>query len=208
MKKVEITLYSFDELSDKAKENAINDNRESYGLRDSSFIGDEYMQTFKAIEDKLSVKIIDIESHGYRRFRMIEGWQDIDNESKYLIRYLNHLSDKLHKGKYYSTPMHKDKDGNWRYKHKYSLVLSDNYSCCLTGTYCDRAIEDAMNNRYEYVRKDCSIYDFVNSILDEFSKDWERDCNYCFTDENIKELLVANECMFTESGGLFDVNCL
>lgn len=203
MEKIEITLYSFDELSEKAKERAISENREALGMCDSTFVDDEYRQALDVLEEKFGIKARDLESYGHRRYLLQGGWDELEDDSKYLLRYLDRLSDRLHKGKYYSTPMHKDNEGNWHYKHKYSKVLSDCYSCCLTGTYCDAAVEDAMNKRYEYVRKGYTIREFIDSVLDKFCKRWQEDSDYCFSDESIIERMTDNDCTFLKSGKMF-----
>ena len=203
MKKIEITLYSFDELPENAKKKAIDDNRESIGVCESSSVSDDYKSTLDAIEEKFGITVRDLESHGYSRFRMTAGWDEIADDPKYLPRYLDRLSSRIHKGRYYSTPMHRDEAGNWHYKHKYSNVLSDGYSCCLTGTYTDAAVDDAMNKRFEFVRKNYTIREFIGVMLDKFCQLWDDDSNYCFTDEYVREHFENNDFTFLKNGKVF-----
>jgi len=99
--------------------------------------------------------------------------------------------------------MRRDDAGNWHYKHKYSKVLSEGYSYCLTGTYTDWAVDDAMNKRFEYVRKGYTIREFIDEMLDKFCQLWDEDSNDCFSDEHVQEHLENNECTFLKNGKVF-----
>ena len=203
MEKIEITLYSYNELSDKAKERAVSENREKIGCSESSFVDDEFRSACDSLEENFGIKIRDIEAGGYSRFRVTGWFEEYQNESQYLPRYLEWLSNRLYKGKYYSTCMHRDDSGKYHYKHKYSKVVPGNYDCCLTGTYTDHAVDEAMRKRFEYVRKGYTIREFIDSVLDGFCKDWTRVLEDCFDTERIEEFLIENDCSFLKNGDMF-----
>ena len=119
-----------------------------------------------------------------------EDWGDL------LLRYLNReVLPHVNNFMYYSK----------RRKSKVSKVVlyPYGYSCCLTGCWCDKAVDDALNNMWESIRKGYSCYDFVNNMLHDFFHNWQRDKEAVYEDDYVAEHISVNEYEFYEDGTPF-----
>lgn len=200
---VTINLYKFDELSDSAKQKAIDSARSMCASRMVDCDADEYRNTLKLIEEKFGIDVYDweVDSCGYRFKFSFDSRADVADDSKYLCRYLRDLFSILRKGKYYSTGG-RLVNGKYQYKYRYSKVISE-YSCILTGCWCDFAVDDAMKNRFDYIRRGFTIRDFVEDVLDKFFGQWHNDYEYVYSDEAVEEYIEGNDFLFYEDGKIY-----
>ena len=211
MKTIEIKLYKFSELSEDAKEIALDDYR-SGGDEDCSYFYDEAYETVKKFNSLFGI------NEGSR------SWLDFSTSyfddtilelkglrlRKYII---NNFSHGLYKGKYFSLWSKKDvsfkhhKNGYPVLKTRYSKVMLEN-CCVLTGVCYDNSM---LKPIYEFLdwnlRPDYNSYmDFETLIGDCFhnlNSDLESEVEYRNSDEAIIETIEANEYDFTEEGKIY-----
>ena len=79
-------------------------------------------------------------------------------------------------------------------------MFANEYDYCITGTWTDSAIDDALNNIKQSLKKHLNAREFVESILEGFFKQWQNDYEYAISDECIAEDIEANDCEFYENG--------
>lgn len=204
------TICQFEELTEKAKEKAVDNTIRSYGWSETEFLSDDYRATLEMLERTLHIKISPWEVDGqYRynyKFRFTDyrwdSWTcDYEDDPKFLVRYLNNEILPFIQGKYYGK-CYADENGNYIHKKRYSKITNET-SCLLTGTYTDRAFDEAVKNAYEFVRKGYTIREFVNEILDEFFTSWGRDLDYATTYEFAMDTIDSLGLEFYENGEIY-----
>ena len=93
MRTIEIKVYQYDELSSEAKANAINSLRGRLSKNRIDAEAYDYRNTLKKIEEIFGIKVRDWSVNGYSptyfRFDFVNLDEDIENEPKFLLRYLN-----------------------------------------------------------------------------------------------------------------------
>lgn len=211
---IRVKVYKFNELSNEAKQKAINEARRNV---DTSFIYDDAHETVKAFHNVFGTK------EGGRSWLDANTGHIDDNimnlKGLRLRTYvINNFWSELYKGKYYNyksnTPtqlIHKrikskfyTNSNSWG-NYYYSGVTFE-HSCVLTGVCYD---EDILQPVYDLIeryneKKDYYSYmDFETLINDCFSSleksvEDEEDANY--TDEAITESLENNDDEYTKDG--------
>ena len=212
MRTISFKLYHLDELSANAMEKAIENCRESVAATLSEWDSDDFRGTLDKLQDAFGINVYDW-SVGYPgtyfRWTWSESrWTEIDEDPKYLIRYIDEVRSYLLKGKYYSGPFKQcekspEHPAGLTYKHRYGKTVFSPFSCCLTGVYSDRAVDDAMSKCYEAVRFGHTIHDFIEDMLYSFFHGWEEDIDSCYEDESVKEHILANDYEFYADGRLY-----
>ena len=196
MRTIETKVYRYDELSSEAKENARNSLRDRLSGNRIDADAYDYRDTLAEIERIFRIKVRDWSVNGYSptyfRFDFVNLDKDIENEPKFLLRYLNR--DVLPcidcRETYYKN-----------HKIRKSRILSyPKYSCCITGAWTDWAVDDALNNIKESIMQGKSPREFVSDMLDKFFRQWNRDYEYACSDESIEEDILNNEYEFLENG--------
>lgn len=213
MKTITLNIYQYDELSDAAKKKAVENMRETIGSMLCDFDADDYRSALEGIEKIFEIKVYDwnVGYPGtYSRWRFNENsrFSDLSDNPRFLVRYLDEVERYCRKGRFYSSSFHKvpvDKEhpAGLAYTKRYSKVMFErNY--CLTGTWTSAVVDDYMEKRWDYVRKHRTIKDFIDDMLYDFFKQWERDQEYNYDDEKIEETILANTYEFTEDGTRYD----
>ena len=201
MRTIETKVYHYDELSSEAKANAINSLRDRLSENRIDAEAYDYRNTLKKIEEIFGIKVRDWSVNGYSptyfRFYFVNLDEDIENEPKFLLRYLNrYVLPCIDCRKTYYAKNHYE-----NHKKRKSRILSyPEYSCCITGAWTDWAVDDALNNIKESIMQDKSAREFVSDMLDNFFKQWNKDCEYAYSDESIEDEIVNNEYEFLENG--------
>ena len=201
MRTIETKVYRYDELSEQAKENARNSLRNRLSGNRIDIEADDYRNTLAEIEKIFRIKVRDWSVNGYSptyfRFDFVNLDEDIENEPKFLLRYLNRdVIPCIDCRKTYYAKNHYE-----NHKKRKSRILSyPEYSCCITGAWTDFAVDDALNNIKESIMQGKSAREFVSDMLDNFFKQWNEDCKYAYSDESIEEEIVSNEYEFLENG--------
>ena len=200
MREINFKVYSYDELSEEAKRVAIEKSRQSVGDICSEFDSDDYRSTLKKIEQIFGIDIRDYEVGLYAlpwfKFSFDDySYNEREDCGDLLLRYLNReILPYVNNFKYYSKG-----------KGKRSKVVLDpcGYSYCLTGCWCDIAVDDALNNMWDAVRRGDSCYDFVDNMLRNFFHNWQRDMQALYEDDYVAEHISENGYEFYEDGTPF-----
>ena len=207
----ETKVYPFDELSDDAKQKAID--RYRYKNNDL-FWDDENRETLNAFERVFPIKIKDWE-YGYRNyisFEMTVEHDEIEELTGWrLVSYLwNNYRTDLYKGRYYNVKAnhpvrHKRvtsktfKNGNTHNAYR-SAVFFEN-SCPLTGYCMD---DDILEDIYKYINKPDgrTFKELLNDCLYNWIKACNADVEYQNSDEFITEEIKNREYEFDECGNI------
>ena len=202
MKTIEINLYSFDELSDKAKRKALKEYIEN---EDFYYIWEEAHETVKAFCDKTIVKT-------YQDSWLEPNFNNIDDSilnltGVRLMKYFINNFDFLYKPKYLKS--YDDHKTHRMIKNiialntgnKYSLAYSNiqkETSCNLTGVCYD---DDFLKPIYDFLQKPTKNKTFEDIISDCFyclKKSIENEIEYMQSMEYFNELCEMNNYYFTE----------
>ena len=198
MRTIETKVYQYEELSEQAKENARNSLRDRLAGNRIDAEADDYRNTLKKIEEIFGIMVRNWSVVGYSptyfRLDFIYLDEDIENEPKFLLRYLNRyvLPCIDCRKTYYAK--------NFRKKRKSRIISYPVYDFCITGAWTDIAVDDALNNIKESIMRGKSAREFVSDMLDNFFKQWNRDYEYAYSDESIEEDIMSNGYEFLENG--------
>ena len=201
MRTIETKVYQYDELSEQAKENARNSLRNRLSENTIDVEAYDYRNTLKKIEEIFGIKVrnwsVDGYSPTYFRFDFVNLDEDIENEPKFLLRYLNRdVLPCIDCRKTYYAKNHYE-----NHKKRKSRILSyPKYDFCITGAWTDCAVDDALNNIKESIMQGKSAREFVSDMLDNFFEQWNKDYEYACSDESIEEEIMGNEYEFLENG--------
>jgi len=212
MKTITVNLYQFSELSEEAKENAINYFQNKEG--DFFWITDEAGNSFEKFADIFNITNWAIDyCEPYRNNYRINLDDDIKNLSgQRLATYIyNNYKKDLFKKKYLKSfnghKKHKNivnytaKTTGNKYCSYYSPLKIDN-SCVLTGVCYD---DDLLTPIYDFINKPNDRIDFetlLNDCIYNLCHSVASEIEYQYTKECIKENIENNNYEFTEDGNL------
>lgn len=172
MKEIKVNLYRFDELSEEAKENAIEKARE----RNCNWYWDNVSEEINALSDIAYTmganKKVDYEfstcSPSYIEFSFGDIADDLKDIRALKYIYNNFISPFV-KGKYYSTNG-KYINGKYTYKKRYSKAIKEFSS--VSGLYIDFVVHDIyleyINNIKNHVS--FSVADFIEDVEEKLCK--------------------------------------
>lgn len=208
MRTIKTVLYNFSELSEGAKEKAIQNHREKY--IDYSFYYDEIIESVKAVVELFGLKT----GNEYSDIRTGHIEDTILNLSgirlyKYLI---NNYGSKLFTPKYIKTL---DRKVSWKpfkctyFKNRegkeftqiHSKLKTDN-SCTLTGVCYDMDILEPVYNFLQSPDKNTTFEELIGDIESAISKTFRDTEDWINSDEFITDEIEANNYEFTEEGKL------
>lgn len=197
MRTIEYKVYSYNELSAQAQKMAVESLRDRIAGTRMESDADDYRNTLEMIEQVFRVKVRDWCVDGctyFFRFDFVGIDEDIENEPRLLLRYLNTnvLPCIDNKKRYYSKTA--------RVSRKSRILCNKSYDYSLTGCWCDEAVDNALNNISQSVKKQLNAREFVDGILERFFKQWQNDYEYSESDECITEEIEANDYEFYEDG--------
>ena len=197
MRTIERQIFRYDELSEQAQKMAIESMRDEISNVRTESDSDDYRNTLDKIEHIFGVKVYDWsvdECNFYFRFEFTNIEEETENEPRLLLRYLNTnvLPCIDNKKRYYSKTA--------RVSRKSRILCHNSYEYCLTGCWCDYAVDNALNNIKQSVKNKLNAREFVNSILEGFFEQWQNDYEYSNSDECIAETIEANDYEFYENG--------
>lgn len=198
MKTITVNLYSFNELSEEAKQSAIESYRQTTLENDFSW-ADEYIGTLKKAIPAFDYTLQDwsIDSLNANA-STVKIKCDLSNEVEelegnrlrtYLLNnYYNVLFERKHYGEY--------KGGKYPY---YSKIQKEITCCPFTGFCGD---EDFLQPMRAFINKPDSrtFTDLINDCIDNLLRALESDCESQLTDEYITETIEANDYTFEIDG--------
>lgn len=205
MKTVTINIYNFSELSETAKQNAINNYR-SQGI--DQFYFDEIIDSVKKLADIFNLKFgreytdirtghIDdniLQLSGVRLYKYL-----INNYYTDLFKpkYIRCIDRELH-CKQFICKVNKYKDGKTS-TFLYSKLKFDN-CCVLTGVCYDDDILEPIYNFLKRPDSKTTFEDLIQDIEAAIQKTFNNTEEWLNSDEFITETIEANEYEFTEDG--------
>ena len=197
MRTIERKIFRYDELSEQAQKMAIESMRDEISNVRTESDSYEYRNTLDKIEHIFGVHVYDWnvdEYNTYFRFNFVGIDEDIENEPRLLLRYLNNnvLPCIDNRKRYYTR--------GCRASRRSKIMFENEYVYCMTGTWTDSAIDDALNNIKQSLKNHLNAREFVNSILEGFFEQWRNDYEYALSDECITENIEANDYEFYENG--------
>lgn len=197
MRTIEQHIFRYDELSEQAQQVATESMMgeiSSVRIESDSY---EYRNALDKIAQIFRVNIYDWhvdEYNYYFRFDFVGIDEDIENEPRLLLRYLNNnvLPCIDNRKRYYTK--------GYTASRRSKIMFEDGYNRCLSGTWTDSAIDDALNNIRRSLKKHLNAREFVESILEGFFEQWQNDYKYSISDKCISEEIEANDYEFYENG--------
>lgn len=195
-------LYTFDELSETAKENAISLYRSE---QDLNYMLDEEYESIKNIADAIGCTF---ELNSYCDYEINLDFyygnkpdSEMELAGRRAVAFIwnNYINPNL-KGKYYSTGG-KYINGKYTYKNRYSNCIKE-FNCPFTGLYMD-------NDLYITFQKFCDemksnnnlkVSDFIEMLADQLSSDWNAQVDWLLSEDHIKEEIEVNEMYFYSDG--------
>jgi hypothetical protein len=209
MKTIRTKVYQFSELSDSAKQKAIEWYRT--GSDDGQIYADEIIDSVKELAKIFNLEFgreytdirtshIDdniLELQGVRLYKYI-----VNNYSHHLFRpkYIKSIDRAV----YWNQFICKRKKGtNGDYTQLYSKWRKDN-SCVLTGVCYDM---DILNPVYEFLArpdKTTTFADLISDIESAIQKTFDSNETYVNSDSYVIESIEANEYDFTADGKRFN----
>lgn len=201
MKTIEIKLYDYSELNETAKKVALEQSRDYVGETQAEIDGDAFHWTLEKMEEVLGVGIREGD-FGWVLGVYGERWEEVMDDPKYLARYLNWVDDRVAEFKSYYL----EDQSRWTKRHvcspkRVSNITYKDYDWSLTGEWTDATFDDFMKKRWEFVREGLTINQFIDELIDKFRKAWDEDIEYGYSDENVLEIIYANDYFtFREDG--------
>lgn len=206
MKEIMVKLYSFDELSDDAKENAIEKARE----RNCAWYWDSVQMEIDALSDIAYTlganKKVNYEfstcSPSYIEFSFGDIADDLKDIRALKYIYNNFISPFV-KGKYYSTNG-KYINGKYTYKKHYSKAIKEFSS--VSGLYIDFVVHDIYLEYVENIKKHVSfsVADFIEDVENRLCKTiLEAAESYDSNDEWKERLLDDDREIYNSDGTIY-----
>lgn len=193
-------VYSFKELSEEAKENAIDSFR-----YDGSYLSwqDEAVNSIEKISKAMNCIAEWYSYDGIKYYVSFTSNECEDIEAlKGKRAYAYIVNNYLMPNKSYKTYW-KDRciyaDGRKNRKRKSNLFYSwDN--CPFTGYYMDCCFIEAWKKWEKNFNKNSTVEDFIELVANNLAEDWTKDNEYQQTDEYIIEMIEINDYEFLEDG--------
>lgn len=213
MRTVRTKIYRFNELSQKAKDRAI----EKY-LQDEDFywITEEATETFKKFADIFNVNWRQIDyMEPYRneyRVNVPDNAEELTGQRLATYIWNNYRSD-IFKGKYYGKLVNTHKDGTpieaskehpagLRHVLRYSRCQMSN-DCVLTGVCYDMDILDPIYKFLEKPTEGTTFEELINDCISSLCKSVSSEIEANMEEPAISEHFEANDYEFTEDGRRF-----
>lgn len=200
MRTITKNIYTFNELSNEAKENAI----ENYRSNMEFVWQDDIINTIVAIAKAIycdydyysydgitynvsfTPNIYDGGLKGKRAWAYIEN-NYITPYEKPKTYYLNHF-------------LYCDGRKNWSRKSRINRSIEN---CMFTGYCADYCYYEAWRNWKKNFNNNSTVEDFIEDVADRLSKEWSADNEWQYSDEGIIEILVNCEYEFYEDGEVY-----
>lgn len=206
MKEIKVKLYSFDELSDDAKETAIEKARE----RNCYCYWDSVSEEISALSDIARTmgadKKVDYEfstcSPSYIKF----SFGDIADELKDIraLKYIyNNFISPFVIGKYYSTNG-KYINGKYHYKYKYSKAIKEFSSA--SGLYIDFVVHDVYLEYIDKAKRHISfdVDDFIKDVESKLCKTILEAAESYDSEESCRERLLEDDAeIYNDDGTIY-----
>lgn len=195
MKAVNINVYNYADLlkNDTLKEKVLNTWRDKNDYFDHDFILEDYKETIENLGyDGVNIYYSGFYSQGDGCCFICESI-DLDKIIKRMEMPIRlGLKDFIIDNTEVSI-----KHNNFRYYHNKSVQVNYDFDTSSIGDRTEKYCNEIIEKIIDFIEKDISIYS--DKIYSSLKEEWE----YQRSDENILEMINANEYEFTEDGELF-----
>lgn len=212
MKTLTINLYTWDELSEKAKHNFYDSG--TFDFSDDFF--SDFENTLEKFCTTFDVRCFGWDVNGMTYHFSCEPfgrWMDCPEDPAKARLWIqktlwNNYKNSIYQGKYYSTRF-SYVNGKPTYKSRRSAIILE--SCCpLTGFFCDDEIISPIHDCLSGARVFDSPDELFDACLTKFFQSWRDDIDYHidyhasfdYFNETMSELYSNME--FTENGVLWE----
>lgn len=215
MKKLVCNLYSFGELSEDAKHNVCENDRQrdyNWGYICQESDASERVATLDAFCKVFGIKYRLDYDHCHRFITWRFEDSDIYDEGisgKYLLRFLNKFYYQIRKRKYFGklVPHEKDEDHPAGCEHvfRHSRITWEEQTCPFTGMCYDCDILDKIFEWYKKPDWKITLRDLFEEVFSHYLKLWSDEDDYRMTDESIGDMIQANweDKLYFEDGTEF-----
>lgn len=204
MKTITKTVYTFDELTEKAQEAAWMNSEMDF----SGDYSDEYRATLDAFENLFDIRVYDysVGNGVYApRWKYVKAGRANDapeGDALRLARYVwNNFAADIMRGKYYYKG--KMENGKYIYKHRFSRVMLEMDGCPLTGVCTDCNILRPLLDCLHYRRTFETIDELIDACLKAFFRAWDAEIENCNSFEYFADAAAANDWHFYENGKFY-----
>jgi hypothetical protein len=202
------TFKNFSELTEEEQQKVIEKNRSSIGNDATEFVNDDYSGSLNEFEKFFGIKIDrnvyydsislstkyqannsygdHVMAWGYRNWEIDTLVEEL--EGKQLFRWLTQLFDGL-KHKKYAT-----KSGKERWSKIFVEPFDFDYG--LSGLWCDSILLRPFKEFLERPKEGVTLDDLMTEALGDFSNDYNRAIENCYSDEYVREELEMNDVEF------------
>lgn len=226
MKTINITLYTFDELSEQVQKQIIEKERWNIMEQCMDCYNSDYRESLEKFDTLVGTEVYDY-SVGYCDHNFNYKISDMDiyvnpidhNKNIYpedlcgklLFRYINNnIMPYITKGRYYSIPG-KYIDGKYNCKCRCSrVILEYEDNCPLTGMCYDFYLLKPIIDYYDTwctYPENFSLEDLIEQCYDSFFKTWHEEYKYWADDEDaVREELHINQYqdrLYSKNGDVY-----
>lgn len=200
-----INIYKFDELSDEAKEKAI----EQYKERHNSYAwSDEWIDSLRAFAKAIDIRLRNwqISPYSYSsidwEFNCSFEFDEDDYKAmdKWRLRtwLINNYLPEFAKGKYYSKNI-----GGLKYVSRHSKTQIEYNPCPLTGYCGDCSLIEPILEFIKSPKDNYTLKDVVDDCMHSFIKEFNADMEYQDSDEYAIQEMTRLDYEFTEDGKIY-----
>ena len=195
-------VFRFDELSDEAKEKALDNFRY---INDFAW-QDEMINSIKAIAKAMNCRASWYSYDGIAYDVSFDSYseEDIENlkgKRAYAYIFNNFLfPNRSFKTYWLNHIIHCDGRKNWCRKSKLFFGWDD---CPFTGYCADCCFIEAWREWVEGFNKNSTVGDFILGVANRLGDEWTNDNQYQMSDEYIKEMFNINDYEFLEDGTVY-----
>lgn len=202
MKEIKLKIYNFDELSKEAQHKVCERERaqtDNFGT-DAQYINAcEREDTLKGFCHALGLWFDVDYDHCHRfvswRFKD-DSINDEEIKGKYLWRFLDKVYYDIRSRKYYGKFVPCEKDAQHpigqRLVSRHSRIQWEIQNCPFTGVCYDC---DILYKIFEWYKKpdwEISLHDLIDECFSNFMESWEKEDDWCMTDEYIGDMIANN----------------
>lgn len=204
MKKLVCNLYSFEELSDDAKEAVCDEERSrdyNYGYLAQESDAQERISTLDKFCEVFGIKYHIDYDHCHRfitwNFVYWDSSKSPDEiRGKYLWRFLDKYYYDIRSRKYYGKLIPHEIDSEhragWEHVKRHSKIIWEDRSCPFTGVCYDGDILDKIYDWYKNPDWKISLRDLLDNCFHHFLEYWKLEDDYRMSDEYIGEAISVN----------------
>lgn len=199
-------VYKFDELTEEAKEKAIQDYRENMDFSWQN----EMVDTIRAIADAINCTYNYYSYDGISYSVSFEAYDFDDSlEGKRAWAFIeNNFIEPNAKAKTYwlNKAIYCDGRKNWRRNSKIWRTIDNcpftGYiaDCCFSETWKEWKNNFSIGDKFH---RGSTVKDFIEILESRLSKEWTEDNEYQYSDTGIIEVISCNDWEFLEDGTIY-----